>query len=166
MLKLIIYIILAILVGSAAYVGLSTAPWLPTLKREKDKMIELADIQPGDNVYDLGCGDGRFLVASKNRYPKCNVYGIELSLLPYIISKLRVKGKVIFGNLFKQDLSNADVVFVFLMKRIYPKLKDKLEKELKQGTRVIVSTWGIDGWEVEKKISSKNNVVVYLYKMK
>lgn len=166
MFELIIYIILAILVGSAAYAGFSAAPWLPTRKKELKRMIELANIQPGDNVYDLGCGDGRLLVASKKIQPKSNVFGIELSLLPYIISKIRVGGKVMFGNFFKKDLSNADVVFVFLMKRIYPELKVKLEKELKPGTRVIVSTWSIDGWEVEKKISGQQEGIVYLYKMK
>ncbi len=166
MFELIIYIILVIFVGTAAYAGFSAAPWLPSRKKDVNRMVKFANIQPGDNVYDLGCGDGRLLAAAKKFEPKCNVFGIELSLLPYIVSKLRVRGKVCFGDLFKKDLSDADVVFVFLMKRIYPKLKAKLEKELKPGTRVIVNTWRIDGWEVEKKDSGYKKAIVYLYKIK
>ncbi len=66
MFELIIYIILVIFVGTAAYAGFSAAPWLPSRKKDVNRMVKFANIQPGDNVYDLGCGDGRLLAAAKS----------------------------------------------------------------------------------------------------
>ncbi|MFH1456499.1 MAG: class I SAM-dependent methyltransferase [Patescibacteria group bacterium] len=170
MFDIIIYLILILFLGTTAYAGISAAPWLPTLKREANTMVSLANIKPGDTIYDLGCGDGRLLVATKKMYPGCKVIGIEMSLFFVIISRInlwlnRLDGKIIWGNLFKTDLKDADVVFVFLMPRIYSKLQNKLKKELKSGCRVIVNAWPIHGWEDKRVESNKKQEIIYVYKI-
>jgi len=63
------------------------------------------------------------------------------------------------------DLSDADIVYFFLMQSIYPKLKAKLEKELKPDTKVIVYAWPIQGWTPIKIDQTPNSLPIYSYKI-
>ncbi|RMD51213.1 class I SAM-dependent methyltransferase, partial [Candidatus Parcubacteria bacterium] len=101
-------LIMGIIIGSAAIAGLSAAPWIPSTKRQQKLLINNIKIKPNDNVFDLGCGTGTLLKACLEKAPQANYYGIELSLLPYLIAKIRFlktpNVKIKFGNLFKTNL--------------------------------------------------------------
>jgi SAM-dependent methyltransferase len=142
LLSLIVILILL----TAVYASLSAAPWLPTRKKETERMINLANLKSGDVVYDLGCGDGRLLLAARKKVPGIKIVGAEISFLLYLIARLRIKN-ILFKNLFKVDLSKADVVFIYLLPKCYEQLKAKLSAELKPGSRVVVGVWPIQGWE-------------------
>lgn len=156
-----------------AIASLSLAPWVPTRKRDLKRICALADLKPDKVFYDLGCGDGR-LVVYANKHYGVKAVGIELALPLFVVCKIRQllnrqkKIKFKFKNLFRENLSNADIIYVFAYKeRLTGKLKQKLEKELKPGTQVISYTFPIEGWRPE--IISKPNekdLSIYLYKTK
>src|SRR5579862_7428539 len=92
------------------------APYVASPARVVDRMLELANIRPGETVYDLGCGDGRILIEAAQRY-KAKAVGIEIS--PKIADQARLQVKkaglaqkvqVIQGDLLEADLTGADVV--------------------------------------------------------
>ncbi len=134
------------------------------------KMLKLAKIRKSDVLYDLGCGDGRIIVTAAREYG-INAVGIENNwLLTWLCNnginrnKVSDKIKLINGNLFKQDLSNASIVTVYLTQKLNDKLKSKLERELKKGTRVISASHVFKGWREIKRIKT-GHFYTYLYKI-
>ncbi len=151
-----------------AYAGYSGAPWAPTKKEDVTRFLELAQIKGGEKVFDLGCGDGRLLFVAAEKGAK--VTGYEISLLPFIMAKIkqfrfpkRENTQIIFRDFWHVDLSQADLVYFFLMPKVYAKLKEKLDKELKPGARVIAYVWPFDNWEAEKVSTLENAQNLYLY---
>jgi len=140
--------------------------WVPMWSKDLENVLELADIQKGDKVYDLGCGDGKIVFAAASQGAKA--IGYEVSLIPFIIAKIRQlfnknKGSIQFKDFWFINLADADVVFFFLHPRIYKKIKTKLEKELKPGTKVIAYVWPIENWKIKKKIKRDKGPAIYLY---
>src|SRR5262249_5545717 len=96
------------------------APYVASPPRVVDRMLEMANIQQGDTVYDLGCGDGRILIAASGKY-KAKAVGVEIS--PKLVAAateriaragLESMARVIQGDLLDVDLSKADVVTIYL----------------------------------------------------
>jgi SAM-dependent methyltransferase len=148
-----LYVLLSLfwplLAGGAAYT--------PTPRLKISMAMEMAKVGPQDAFYDLGCGFGTVLAQAMKR--GANVVGVEIEPLRWLISKLRVRNaRVILGNMFKVPLNNATVVFLFQYPFVNKKLKEKLDRELKPGTRVVSYAWKIDGWRPTKIIED-----LYLY---
>ena len=136
-------IIVIIAVVSMMWTNPMGAPWVPSSMKNVHRMLVLANVQPGDVVYDLGCGDGRTIITAALGY-KAKAVGIEVDPFRYIwcqiaisILGLRDRVKVIYGNFFNQDLSKADVVTCYLLPETNKKLEDKFHRELQPGTRVV-----------------------------
>jgi SAM-dependent methyltransferase len=134
-----------VLVISAIWPGFRGAPWVV------HKMLTMAEVGPGDLVYDLGCGDGRTIVTAARRYG-ARAVGVEIDPLRYLwcqilitILGLRDRVRVIYGNFFKQDLSDADVVTCYLLQDTNDMLEGKFEQELRPGTRVVSNTFTFPG---------------------
>jgi precorrin-6B methylase 2 len=143
----LLFFLFIILMISMIWTNFVGAPWVPTSMKDVHKMLTLADVQPGDTVYDLGCGDGRTIITAAMGY-KALAVGIEVDPLRYLwcqlaisVLGLRDRVKVIYGNFFKQDLSPADVVTCYLLPETNKRLEDKLIQELKPGTRVVSNTF-------------------------
>lgn len=179
----ILLIILFIFIATFVYAGWSAAPWAPTRKADVVRFLKLANIKPGDKVFDLGCGDGRLLFAAAEK--GAVVTGYEISLLPYIIAKIKQlsfaqkdktphhslclgagQAKILFKDFWNVDLSDANIVYFFLMPKVYAKLRAKFEKELKPGTRIIAYVWPIDGWIPVNTSEIKGAQNIYLYEKK
>jgi predicted RNA methylase len=116
-------------------------------------MLTLAEVEPGDVVYDLGCGDGRVIITAARRFG-AQAVGIEVDPLRYLwcqllitVLRLRKRVTVIFGDFFKQDLSDADVVTCYLLQDTNQKLVVKLLRELRPGARVVSNTFTFVGVE-------------------
>ena len=135
------------------------AEYFPTTPRKLRKMFEFANITNNDMVYDLGSGFGSLTIKASKIAKKA--VGIEYDYIRYTISKLREtdKAKFIRGDLFEQDISDADVVFLYLRQRTNQKLKSKLSK-LKKGTKIISNTWTFEDW---KPIKQDKKLKVYMY---
>lgn len=163
------YLLLFLVLATAAYGALSAAPFVPTRKKDVERMMKLADIKPGDRIYDLGCGDGRLVFASAKAGGEA--IGVEVFILPYLFARIKSlwkkKTRILFGNFYNYDLRGADVVFIFLMGKAYDKLAKKLESELKTGSRVVVYCWPIDQFRNKLMTLDKSDkdLPIYLYKM-
>lgn len=153
-----------------AYAGLQGAPFVPTRKKDVLRFLRMADIKSGQQMYDLGCGDGRLVCAAANA--GANAQGLEISLFPFILahirrisSKHRAKVKIAYKNVWNTNLNDADLIYVWLMPEVMPKLKTKFEKELRQGTKVVTYVWPIDGWTPILKDEVKGYPNLFLYKI-
>jgi len=170
MIVFLLYLLVFLILATAAYGAYSAAPFLPTRKGDVGRMIDLAQIKPGERVYDLGSGDGRLVFAAAKK--GAEAIGIEIFILPYlyswVISWGRKNAKILFGDLFNYDIRGADVVFIFLLNKSYGRLVEKFSKELKPGTRVIVGCWEIEEWKdklARKDKPSENVLPIYTYKI-
>lgn len=119
------------------------APWLPTARRRVRKMLDMAAVGPNDVVYDLGCGDGRTLVIAARSYG-ARAVGIEIDPLRYLwcellitVLGLRRQVSVIFGDIFAQDLRQADVVTCYLLPKTNQRLEAKFVAELAPSARIV-----------------------------
>ncbi len=149
------------------------APYVASPTRVMDRMLELANIKPGETLYDLGCGDGRILIAAVRKY-KVNAVGIEIS--PKLVAKasasirkagLESKARVIQGDVLSVDPAGADVVYLYLSTRANEQLRPRLEAYLKAGARVVSHDYPVPGWKptkVEETEGSQKHMI-YLYEM-
>lgn len=161
------YLIMFLFLGTFAYAGLKAAPWFATWSKDIERFLKLAEIKPGQKFYDLGCGDGKLVFAAAGA--GAQAVGYEISLLPYLIALSRsfnIKNtKIIFKDFWKADLSDADVVYIFLTPKVNPKAKAKLEKELKKDSKVIAYSWPVEGWTPVKSDFVSGQLPMYLYSM-
>ena len=134
---------LLLIVVSIYWTRIVGGPWVPSSMQVVQRMMEMAEVCPEDVVYDLGCGDGRMVLTAAMRY-HARAVGIEIDPLRYLWCQFlitilfqRKRVRIIFGNLFTKDLSEADVVLCYLMPDALVKLEKKLKKELRTGTRVV-----------------------------
>jgi predicted RNA methylase len=132
------------------------------------KMLTMAEVGPDDVVYDLGCGDGRMIVTAARRYG-ARAVGIEIDPLRYLwcqvlitVLGLRSRVRIVYGDFFAHDLSDADVVTYFLMQSTNNKLEGKLVQELGPGTRVVSNAWTFPGLHLVRR---DDRAHLYLYNL-
>jgi predicted RNA methylase len=148
------------------------APAFPTPQVVVDHMLELAQVKPGETVYDLGCGDGRIVIAAAQKF-KAHGVGIEIrrDIYETTLGKVASLGladqvKIIHGNALRADLSPADVVTLYLLTTSNEKLRPVLEHGLKPGARVVSHDFEIRGWKpvkTEKMMVEGRPHMIYLY---
>jgi SAM-dependent methyltransferase len=151
---------------SISWTSAQGAPWVPTSMVMVHKMLTIAQVRPGDLVYDLGCGDGRTIVTAARRYG-ARAVGIEIDPLRYLwcqslitVLGLRSRVRIVYGNFFKQDLSDASVVTCYLLQDTNNKLEGKLKQELRPGTRVVSNTFSFPGLP---QVRRDGDARLYLY---
>lgn len=153
----------------------SLGPYVTTPQEVVDQMLEMANVRPGELVYDLGSGDGRVLITAVQRF-KARAVGIELSddLARLSMDKIAHLGlqndaKVINADLRTIDLSPADVVVMYLETDSNAKLRPTLEKSLRAGTRVVSHEYKVPGWKANKVAKADpgygHTHTIYLYRM-
>lgn len=147
---LILYPTLAALVNGA--------PFVPTPMNAVEKMLGLAKLKKGDRIYDIGCGDGRIVYMASKKH-EVNATGFELSPFVYLIARVRKflwksKAQIRFANFKNHNLSDADVIFCYLLPETLSKLEPKLNKELKKGTKIISYAFPLKAWKETVKIAS------------
>jgi SAM-dependent methyltransferase len=131
-------------------------PYVPTTEPAVQAMMKLASVKKGDVLYDLGCGDGRIVIAAA----KLGARAVGVDINPVRIAEARENAKkagvedlVRFeeNDLFLADIHEATVVSLFLLPNINLKLKPKLMKDLKPGTRIVSNTFDMGDWKAEKE---------------
>ncbi|MBM3357048.1 MAG: methyltransferase domain-containing protein [Betaproteobacteria bacterium] len=127
----------------------------PTPMRVVQQMLWLADVGSADVVYDLGCGDGRIVVTAARRF---GARGVCVDIDPQRIAESRlnarkagVADRVRFVNedLFSTDIREATVVMLFLSPSLNLKLRPRLLRELRPGTRIVSHWHDMDDWKPE-----------------
>jgi SAM-dependent methyltransferase len=133
-------------------------PFDPSPHHVVEQMLKLADVRKTDVVYDLGCGDGRIVIAAAQTY---GARGVGIDIDPQRIKESQenaraagVTDRVTFRNedLFEARISEATVVTLFLWPEVNLKLRPKLLADLKPGTRVVSYYWDMGEWQPEKQI--------------
>ena len=152
----------------------SLAPYVVSPQQIVERMLEMADLKPGQTVYDLGSGDGRILITAVERF-HAKAVGIEISdrLVDSTndrILKLGIQNeaRVIHGDFMQADLSAADVVTIYLATDVNEMLRPNLEKYLRRGARVVSHEYTVPGWRptlVDRDLPDKHGHVIYLYDM-
>jgi SAM-dependent methyltransferase len=132
------------------------APYVPSPIEIVDAMLDLAGVQQHDVVYDLGCGDGRIVVAAARKYGASGVgVDVDTELLAEARGRAQAAGvgaktRFVEADIFETDIRPATVVTLYLMPKALSKLKPKLLSDLKPGSRVVSFTFPIEGWPPAK----------------
>ena len=162
----VLIIIFLVVMISISWPSGRGAPWVPTTMREVNKMLQLADVGKDDLVYDLGCGDGRTIVTAARRYG-AQAVGVEIDPLRYLwcqllITVLGLRGRVriVFGDFFNQDLSDADVVTCYLLQSTNEKLEGKFKQELRPSTRIVSHDFTFPGLQLVRR-DTKDSLYLY-----
>jgi SAM-dependent methyltransferase len=128
------------------------APFVPTPMNVVDKMLELAEVDEDDIVYDLGCGDGRIVIAAAKMY---GAHGVGLDIFPQWIKKSQANAKKAGVESLVQfrledatmaDISEATVVTLYLLPETNDLLRPLLERQLKPGACVVTHNYHMPGW--------------------
>lgn len=154
------------------YSGQSLAPYVASPVNVVKRMLEIAEVKPEETVYDLGCGDGRILIIAAQEF---GAKGVGVELNPNLVKESRAKVdelklndhvQIIQGDLMKVDLSQADVVTMYLTTGANEKIRPKLETELKSGARVVTHDFTIPKWNIVQEIRFRDDYrthTIYLY---
>ena len=134
-------------------------PYVPTPPEVVQAMLELAGVKSGDVVYDLGCGDGRIVIAAVKIK---GVRGVCVDIDPERIQESRQNAQIeqvakritfVQADLFKVPIGDASVVMMYLLPAVNLKLRPRLLAELKPGTRIVSHMFSMGDWEPEKRLS-------------
>jgi ubiquinone/menaquinone biosynthesis C-methylase UbiE len=152
----------------------SLAPYVPTPPKVVERMLQLANVQKTDTVYDLGSGDGRIVITAAEKFG-AKAVGVELDrqLVKETEDRIRElkmedRAQILHANMFDVDLSEASVVTLYLMNSANEIVKPKLESSLKPGTRVVSHDFEITGWVPIRSETFKGqgrNHKIYVYEI-
>ncbi|MBU4350977.1 hypothetical protein L6250_01875 [Candidatus Parcubacteria bacterium] len=155
-------VILLMIIG-----GFFGAIWVPTKKKDYERIAILAGLRPGMVFYDLGSGSADLLFYLSKKY-KIRCVGIEISPILYLYSKIKAiffkNVQIRYGNFLKYDLSEADVIYVFLLPKIYEKLQEKLYNDAKNESLIILSAWPFKDAKYLKTNEKDRKLTYFLYK--
>ncbi|OGM26107.1 hypothetical protein A3D00_01815 [Candidatus Woesebacteria bacterium RIFCSPHIGHO2_02_FULL_38_9] len=142
----------------------SGAPFVPIPTGKIEEILKLSKSKPAEKVVDLGSGDGRVVIAFARK--GIIAHGYETNPILVIWSKFRIqqlglsgKAYIHWKSLWKADLSEFSLITVFGISTIMYKLKQKILKEAKAGTRIISYSYKFPNW---KEVKSESGL--YLYK--
>lgn len=142
-------------------------PFVPTPHEVVAEMLRMANVTKNDVVYDLGCGDGRIVIAAAQKH---GARGIGIDINPVRIQeaeenarKAGVSDRVKFmtQDLFETNLSDATVVTLYLLPSINLKLRPKLLEELKPGTRVVSHSFDMGDWKPDQSAQVEGRAIYY-----
>jgi ubiquinone/menaquinone biosynthesis C-methylase UbiE len=163
-------VLLVVLGGIAARAqeeGEFEVPYVPTPENVVAEMLKLADLKKGDVLYDLGSGDGRVVITAAKKF---GVKGVGVDINPVRIKeadenarKAGVTALVTFrqGDLFDEDISKATVVTLYLLPSVNLRLRPKLLRELKPGSRVISHDFDMGDWKPAKVVEVGYHKIYY-----
>jgi SAM-dependent methyltransferase len=143
--------------------------FVPTREAIADEMLKLANVTADDVVYDLGSGDGRIVILAAQKY---GARGVGVELDPRLVETSRqvareaqVADKVTFvvGDLFDAEISDATVVTLYLSYSVNRRLKPKLLRELRPGTRIVSHQFSMGTWAPEKRIAAEDHTDLMLW---
>jgi predicted RNA methylase len=136
--------------------NLFIAPFVPSPILVVQHMLQMAQLKPGEVLFDLGAGDGRTVIMAAKTFGARGV-GVELreDLAKKALGTIHDNGltdrvTIVNGDMFTVNLTSADVVFLYLTTSANEKIRPKLETELKKGVRIVSHDYEIVGWKPEK----------------
>ncbi len=141
------------------------SPWWRTNTRRARLICKRVKLDKNDIIYDLGSGDGTLLITAAKEFG-ARAIGVEIDPLRVWISRILVffkglnkKIRIVRKNFFRADISEATIVFMYLVPKALEALKPKLLKELKPGTKIVTFVYKIDLPIIDEDL--KNEIYVY-----
>ena len=143
--------------------------YVPTPQEVVDRMLTIAKVTKKDVIYDLGSGDGRIPITAAQKY---QARGVGIDINPERIreanenaKKAKVTDRVKFLNqdLFTTDISEATVVTLYLLPELNVKLRPKLFKQLKPGTRIVSHAFDMGEWKPEQVVQTPGGSTIYYW---
>ena len=142
--------------------------WVPTKVEMADQMLTLAQVRPGDRVYDLGSGDGVIPIEAAKKY-QVRAVGIEynpdlVKLSQRNAERAKVQNLVTFkqGDIFVENFSQATVLTLYLGENLNTKLMPAILK-MQAGTRVVSNTFRMESWIPDQEVRISNGEMAYLW---
>jgi predicted O-methyltransferase YrrM len=133
------------------------APYYPTPEPVVERMLKFAGLKPGEKLFDLGSGDGRIVIIAAQKF-HANATGVEIDaeLVKQSSERIHALGleksaRIVRGDILRQDYSSADVLAVYLLPRSNERLRPMLEKQLRNGTRIVAHDFVFRGWTPERE---------------
>ena len=131
--------------------------WVPTPEPLVQKMLDLAKLTPKDTLVDLGSGDGVLVIAAARRGVRARGIEYDRGLVAYSRRKAKEAGvtdkvKIVRGDIFKTDFSDATVVTTFLLPSMNLQLRPTFLR-MKPGTRIVANTFSIADWEPDEQVA-------------
>jgi len=165
--KLGMVLVLGLFSSVSAYTqGDFNIPYVPTPASVVQKMLDIADVGPGDYLIDLGSGDGRIVIDAAKRGAVGHGVEIDSELVRKAEENARnvhVDDKVMFleEDVFKTDFSRASVVTIYLMNFINLELRPQLVEKLSPGTRVVSHSFDMKDWKPDKHVEESGHQIYY-----
>lgn len=164
-------VLMTLMVIPTVYSMITGAPFVPTEMRQVRRMLKAAELKKGQVVYDLGSGDGRLVHTASREYGAKGI-GYELSPFVWIWAKFlslfwRSKAELRFGNFWKADLSDADVIVCYLLPHSMERMKTDLIPNLKPGAIIVSHAFRIHGltpWKALPRIREERLGPIWIYK--
>jgi SAM-dependent methyltransferase len=157
-------------------------PYVPTHEKVVNAMLKLASVKEGETVYDLGCGDGRIVIAAVKDFKAKRGLGIDYNperlkdcekaveaakLSPEQKKALTFKqGDVL--KMTPEDFKDVDVVTLYLLPDVNLRLRPILQKGLKPGSRIVSHDFDMGDWKADKeeKVEADRTHTIYLWTIK
>jgi hypothetical protein len=156
---------------------LGKLPYVPTPQIVVDEMLKMAGVTAKDFVVDLGSGDGRMIITAAQKF---NANGLGVDIDPKLVElatrhasneAVGDRAKFIEQDMFKADISKATVVTLYVLPDFMEKLRPKLLRELKPGTRIVAHDYYMSDWypdrqaemNVPEKKAANGTEKAYLY---
>jgi SAM-dependent methyltransferase len=170
-LSLLVFVLFIFL--NILYTVFLKVPMLSTDKEVVENIVKNIDFSQAEKFYDLGSGNGKVSLEIARRFPDLECIGIELNIAAFCFSKIKnifskCKVDYRFGNFFKANISDADVVFIYLFPGFMERIERKFKEELKCGAIVITNTFPLKNKKPEKIIENEKNLLgkLYIYEYK
>jgi ribosomal protein L11 methylase PrmA len=127
-------------------------PYVPSTRDHVSDMVRLAAVRPNERAVDLGCGDGRVMIALAKAGADVAGFEIEPERVQLAQSNIEKEGlagtaKVIPVSFWDANLQDFDIVTVYGISSIMVRLGEKLRNELKPGARIVSNTFSLPTWE-------------------
>ena len=140
--------------------------WLPTRDELVTQMLTVARVTPDDVVVDLGAGDGKIAIAAARQFG-ARAWGIEYNQSLAALAQRNAERagvghrvRIVQGDIFKEDFSEASVVTMYLLEELNAQLRPTLQK-MRPGTRVVSNSFGMGDWEPDHVIQVGTNTGFY-----
>lgn len=160
----ILFVVLILVILLFGYVVFFGAPYVPTLGKQTQTALDLLDLKPGQTLLELGCGDGKVMIAAAKQ--GIHVVGYELNPILAAIAWLRTRRfgsnvQVVWGNYWHKDWPLTDGIFVFLLDKYMTRL-DNLVIQKYQGKKIKLVSFAFEISD-KKPVKKRDGLFLYQY---